>query len=77
MVMLQLKVVSPSIKTCSSITCWKKLLLHTVVFDAIWNAGMVISDIDITLKMVDTDRQSNVAYKAALEAKQRNQNSRR
>ena len=48
------------------------VVAQRVVFDAIWNAGMEISSIDITPKMVTTVRQSNAAYKAALEAKQRN-----
>ena len=51
------------------------VVAQRVVFDAILNAEMEIRNIDITPKMVlvATVRQSNAAYKAALEAKQRNQ----
>jgi len=42
-----------------------------VVFNAIRNAGMDIKNVDITPQMVSAVRQSSAAYKAALEAKQR------
>jgi len=47
------------------------VVAQRVVFDSIQNAGMEISNIDITPNMLATVRQSNAAFKAALEAKQR------
>jgi len=47
------------------------VVAQRVVFDSIQNTGMEISNIDITPNMLATVRQSNAAFKAALEAKQR------
>ena len=47
------------------------VVAQKVVFDGIRNAGIDIKNVDITLQMVAAVRQSSVAYKAAMEAKQR------
>ena len=59
MAVLQLKLVFPSTNTCSSITCWEKLLLLREL--CLMPFGMEISSINITPKMVATVEQSNAA----------------